>query len=259
MAKKSTAVAKGNGDQLPADLFAEMEADAGDGLQNVTSDDMAVPFLRVLQKMSPQCSKRDGGYVAGAEEGMIFNTVTGELWDAETGVTAIPCAWAFKTVEWKPRDSGGGFVHSYGRNDVLPDSTENDKGQEVTADGNLLVPTYEFYVLLEDENGVGGQAVMTLSSTQLKYARRWISLMKNQMMQTKEGPKTLPIYGQKYLLKTLGESNEHGDWSSWDIALKERVIDTPTYHAGKAFSLAIDEGKKEVKYVVEDEAIAEVM
>ena len=39
---------------LPANLISEMATDSGLGLSNVTADDMQIPFLRILQALSPQ-------------------------------------------------------------------------------------------------------------------------------------------------------------------------------------------------------------
>ena len=52
------------------------EADADKGSQNMTQEDLALPFLKVLGQLSPEVNKRDGKYVEGAEPGMILNTVT---------------------------------------------------------------------------------------------------------------------------------------------------------------------------------------
>ena len=44
----------------------------GTGLEEATADDYAIPFLRILQSMSPQLKKSDGKFIAGAEEGSFF-------------------------------------------------------------------------------------------------------------------------------------------------------------------------------------------
>ena len=60
------------------------EADAGQGL-NMTQDDLALPFLKVLGQLSPECNKRDAKHVKGAEPGMIINTVTTKFMMAKRG------------------------------------------------------------------------------------------------------------------------------------------------------------------------------
>jgi hypothetical protein len=62
------------------------EADASEGLGQLGQDDLAIPFLRILGDTSPQVKKRDPEYVEGAEVGMIFNSLTREIFDGEKGV-----------------------------------------------------------------------------------------------------------------------------------------------------------------------------
>jgi hypothetical protein len=47
--------------------------------------------------------------------GMIFNTVTKELFDGEKGIDVIPCHYKLEYVEWQERGEGGGApvaIHS---------------------------------------------------------------------------------------------------------------------------------------------------
>ena len=70
---------------LATNLF---EADANQGAQNISQEDLALPFLKILGQLSPEVNKRDGKYVEGAEPGLIINTVTNELYKS---VDVIPC------------------------------------------------------------------------------------------------------------------------------------------------------------------------
>ena len=51
------------------------------GAQNISQDDLALPFLKVLGQLSPEVNKTHGKYVKDAEPGKIINTVTNELYD----------------------------------------------------------------------------------------------------------------------------------------------------------------------------------
>ena len=85
----------------------DFEDIGGLGFEETTSQDMAIPFLRILAQLSPQVNKRDGAYVEGAEAGMMFNTVANKVYDGEQGVTVIPCYYNRRYVEWAPREKGG--------------------------------------------------------------------------------------------------------------------------------------------------------
>ena len=57
----------------------------GTGLEDTTSEDFAIPFIRIIQSGSPQTKKADGKYVKGAEEGDIINTVSNQITGGESG------------------------------------------------------------------------------------------------------------------------------------------------------------------------------
>ena len=85
-------------ENLPSvDLF---EADAKVGQDNIGSQDLALPFLRILGQLSPQVNERDAKFVEGAKPGMIYNTVTNELYDGVKGISVIPCAYKREYIEW---------------------------------------------------------------------------------------------------------------------------------------------------------------
>ena len=93
--KKSTEVAKTKGVELAKtdDMEAMFAGDAGRGLENVDKDCFAIPFLTILQSGSPQCKKSDGAYIKGAEEGMLFNTVTKDLYDETHRILFFPSSF----------------------------------------------------------------------------------------------------------------------------------------------------------------------
>jgi hypothetical protein len=241
---------------VPAELVEEMAADAGDGQQGVTTDDLAIPFLRILQQMSPQIMKRDGAYIEGAQEGDIFNTVTGQIWSEGDELIVVPCSFNFKVIEWWPRDSGegDGIVDTYSREDNLPDSELNDRRKAMTNKGTILEDTAEHYVLIIDmANMTCEQALMSMSSTQLKHSRKWNSLISQQVLKTSTGIVKAPSYSRMYNLKTRGESKDENNWSGWDITLHGPVEDLELYRAAKVFSSSVNAGNVIVKHT-QDEA-----
>ena len=60
--------------------------------------------------MSPQLNKNSGNYIEGASAGDLINTVSGEVYDGEKGISVVPCAYSKKYIEWIPREKGGGLV-----------------------------------------------------------------------------------------------------------------------------------------------------
>ena len=244
------AVAKKKKTDLSVELNEEMALDAGDGQQNVTTEDMAIPFIRILQKMSKQLSKRDGAYIDGASEGDIFNNVTGQLWDGDEGVVVIPCAFNFKVLEWTPLNAGGGLVGTYGRDESLPKFTTDDDGNRITSDGTELIDTAEHFVLIVEDGHIE-QGVVSMANSQLRVSRKWNSIIGQQQIMTQAGPKPKPRYGTMYRLKSAGASNDSGDWSIWDVSIEGPVQDIIIYRAAKAFSSAVNSGDVQAKHVQE--------
>ena len=103
-------------DNLPSAIEDEIFETAGDGIDYDTSE-LQIPFLRLVQAMSPQLKKTDPKFISGCSQGDMFNTVTGQFWDGEEGVTVIPCFQETKYLEFIPRDQGGGFV-----GEIAPDN-----------------------------------------------------------------------------------------------------------------------------------------
>jgi len=62
------------------------EEDAKLGLENMDQDDLALPFLKLLQNSSDETKKKHASYVDGAEPGMFYNTVTKKLYDGAKGI-----------------------------------------------------------------------------------------------------------------------------------------------------------------------------
>ena len=63
--------------------------DLQQGFENMTQEDMALPFVRILGQLSPQVTDGDAKFIDGAKPGMIYNTVTSELFDGKKGIKAV--------------------------------------------------------------------------------------------------------------------------------------------------------------------------
>ncbi len=84
-AKAKTKAVAAKDEQLPAYM-----RDTGDarGNENVDTNDLALPRFNVLQDISPQLKAKNEEHIEGSAAGMIFNTLTNELY--KDGVTIVP-------------------------------------------------------------------------------------------------------------------------------------------------------------------------
>lgn len=238
-AKKETgAVSVKEEAQLPAGL--EMEdilRDSGAGVDTMGMDDVAVPYLYVLQTNSPQVNPDHDAYVEGARAGMFYNNVSGEVYDGrENGIVVIPCAYERKYVEWVPRDSGGGYVADHDiESGILSETTPNEKGIPTLKSGNLIIETAYHYVYMKNpENGVWEEIIIPMKSTMLKKSRRW-----NKTLMATLIPGTsnrAPRWLYPYNLKTVKESKNDNTWSNFDITRLPEMVTAEQYRAAKSFA-----------------------
>jgi hypothetical protein len=196
--------------QLPAVNF-DYGTMAGSGFEGVTQDDFTMPFLNVLQPMSPECSNNPD-----ARPGMLINSVTKELFDGKKGVVFVPVARQHVFVEWKPRDQGGGIVGRYEpTSDVVQEAKARSTqfGSYKTPTGNDLVETFYLvgYILGDkDDSEPSTVAVIPFWSTKIKVYKRLM-----QMLNTFKGRP--PLFAHRLLINTVQEKNNSGSFYNLDI------------------------------------------
>ena len=223
------------------------EADAGAGISNIKQDDLALPFLKVLGQLSPECNKRDAKHVEGAEPGMIINTVTNELFDGVKGIDVLPVYYKRQYIEWQDRgESQGAPVHIYEAGDDIPQTTRDKGNKDRLANGNYLENTVSHFVILLGKTPT--TALISMKATQLKISRKWNSMMMGIKMQGKNGLFTPPTYSHIYKLKTVQQSNDKGTWFGWDVSKVGPVTNKSVYQIAKAFSNNVAKGNVQAKH-----------
>ena len=225
-------------------LTGMFEEDANTSFSNMGSEDFALPFLRVLGQLSPETNKRDAKYVEGAEPGMIFNTVTKQLYDGEEGVNVIPCYYKREYVEWSDRGEGTSApiaIHSVDSG-IIKEATRDASYKDRLPNGNYLENTASYFVLLES----GEAALISMKSTQLKVSRSWNSMMNSIKLKGKNGMFTPAAYSHVYNLSTVQQSNDKGTWFGWNVQKIGPVQDKNLYESAKQFASSV--GNVQVKH-----------
>lgn len=218
---------KNTGVTLAADLADLFMQDEGLGLEEVQND-TSLPFLSIIQALSPQINKKKEEYIVGAEQGMLFNTVTRTLYDGEMGVEIVPCFYEKVVNEWNPRNAGGGFVATH---------ATMDEAKENSRPGTDLVDTANYYVLAKNpETEDWEPAVLSMVSTKLKVSRKWNSLM-SMLKVTVNGNKiTPPMHATRWLMTTVEQTNEQGTFFNFATPeYKGLATDRDLYERAKEF------------------------
>ena len=218
----------------------------GTGLEETTVEDFAIPFIRVLQPMSPQLNKASGSYVDNASAGDLYNTVTNSVYSGDKGIVLVPSAYVKKYIEWVPRENGGGLVNANHDISILSECRKDPESRRFyTKDGNEIVETAQFYVLVLDPEPQ--QAVIAFTSTQLSVARKWLTMMRMARVQNSQGQHVeAPMFAYTYRLTTTSQSNDKGTWNSFSIS-QEGQTSLADAQVAKTFMTAARSGEVEVK------------
>jgi len=240
----STAVAKKKSAELSTDVLDDIFDTAGDGA-SFDSSEMQIPFVRILQPMSPQLKKGKAEHIEGASQGDIFNNVTGQYWEGANGIVVIPCYQTTKYLEFIPREQGGGFQGELAPNDPIVTSARRDGSKEVLSNGNELVKSDQHYCLIVGEDGSFQPAVIDMKSSQLKVSRRWKTQIAMQKIKNpKTGQLVTPaVYATMWKLSVTEESNDKGDWFNYQVAKESLVSNRDLLVEAKAFRESIQSGE----------------
>ena len=245
MTKEQGNITKRADAPLPANVF---EADKGKGLGNIGLQDLALPFLKVLAQLSPEVNKRDGKYVEGAEAGMIYNSVTGELYNGVEGINVIPCFYRLEYLEWKDRGEGLGApvaIHD-SSSDIMSKTKEDANYKPRLPNGNYIDKTASHFVIILGDSP--STALISMKSTQLKISRKWNTMMSGLKIKGEDGLFNPASFSHIYKLKTTQLSNDKGTWFGWEVSRVGPVTDTSMYQQARKFSEDISKGSVRAKH-----------
>lgn len=213
---------------VPAEFMDDLVQDAGKGTSTSQADNL-VPLIYILQDQSPQVLKRNPAYIEGAEAGDIW------LRNAPDPITKemdfIPVHFSKDVVEWKPRNTGGGYV---ARHAFLPEDNEEidklaarlgaqkkaldpqlpDRFTQVMPSGNELVETRYHTGFVVRDGGLLIPFVMPLSSTGHTFSKGWMFKMNQKMVNPTTKAAT---WASIYHIKTQERSNASGNWFMFEV------------------------------------------
>lgn len=249
------AVAKKKETAVSTDVLDDILEYEGEGAA-YDSSEMQIPFVRILQAMSPQLKKREAEYIEGSEQGDMFNTVTKQHWTGEDGIVVIPCFQTTKYLEFTPRDQGGGFRGEIAPTDPILKRTERMGAKEMLPTGNELVKSDQHYCLVVEPDGTYQPVVIDMKSSQLKVSRRWkTQIAMQKIAHPRDGRMvTPPLFATQWKFTTVEESNDQGTWFNYSIEKIGLLEDRQLLQEAKSFRDSVAAG--EVKAAADPEATA---
>lgn len=194
--------------------FADLEQFAGEGLDDLDAQDRSVPFLKVLEKNSPEVEDNPD-----AKPGWIIDTSTGELYES---VRFVPATREQAFVEWVPVDDGGGLVASYTPTSDIGKWAAGQRGKIKLKNGNDLVQTFYLFGLLlsEDDSTEPKPVVMSFTSTRIRTYKTIVQRSDGIMLPRSDGKGKFkaPWFCHVWRIKTDKKVDGKMTWFVYDAA-----------------------------------------
>lgn len=249
----------------------DVGADSGAGMEGADKDSYAIPFLRVLQKLSPQCDEANAAFIDGAKAGMLYNSVTGKVYDGKEGVIFLPCAFQRRFLQWGARGTDNDGYHGEHTPAKVAQMREagtivalegrlylaDDKGDASEKRSDRFVDTRSHFGLLVEEDGSASAVLLALSSTQIKKSKQLMSMLHSAKVKTADGMVTPPTWMNRIRITTLAESNDQGSWHGVKFTPEGFIQEQPLYEAGKAFHESVAEGQTRADFSKDTEQQSE--
>lgn len=249
--KKKGAVATASSTAVSEINIADfLESNAGDGMQNVSTDDLKIPRLKIKQRVDDDAPE-------DAKDGAIYNDTTLEVF--EEGVKVIPCLYEKAYTQWV-KDQGG-FMGSHPATSDILTRTKKDGSKDMLLDedgkltDNYIRTDANFYVLYQSKDGGWKPATISMYVTQFKKAKQWNTVIKSQTLQGKNGIFNPPSYAYTYDLSTKPENNDKNKWFGWVVETGEQVADGTLLTTAKTLANSVRKG--EVTAKPEDDGVVE--
>lgn len=207
---------------------------AGAGAECIEETDLGLPILNIIQTGSAEFDttnkKHEEKKIEGCQPGDVFLISKRML--VSRPISFVPIWKDTLYVEWKSRNSGGGFVGTHQLTIAADVNYTKEGNKEFLGDNELHYTTYFFGIVKIDEETFE-KVVIPFKSTQLKKART-MSAMINQFMegmgyaeQGEEFAKWADVkpsfFARSFRLNTKLEDKGDDTWFGWNIDV-EKVL-----------------------------------
>mgnify|MGYP003123016548 FL=1 len=187
---------------------AHIQEGSAMGNENVTSEHISVPRVKLLQKMNHEVDPNHSEYVEGAKEGDFINTVTGENYGSS--LVVVNTHFKEEYVIWRKRTEGGGLVGNFTARAEAEKYLE-DNGLD--ADKHDITQTHIHTLLRMDEKTQEISDIPFLfdcASSKLKVSRDW-----NVQLLKLGG--NVNRFSYMWRMSSVPQSNAKGSWVNIDI------------------------------------------
>jgi hypothetical protein len=197
--------------------FINDAEDSFEGFDDINTETMSIPFLKLAQDLTPQTKKNKPEFIEGLDVGMFFNSVTGENYGSHLEIIIVKFERVY--IEWLP--NRGGFV-GYHSPEIASDMAfDKTFGKWKTEEGNELVEYYAYYLLINGKE-INEPMIMSLASTAIKVAKNLNRMMTTHIMDN--GKRAKPFY-LIYNLDSVSVTKGSNDYQSYKFTFKEYITE----------------------------------
>jgi hypothetical protein len=235
--------------------------DMDSGFEETSASDFKLPWLRPLQKLSPEVDEDSPKHMEGAKAGFFLNTATNELVDGRKGFRFVAVHRTHQYVEFVPRNQGGGFVAVF-----QPDAPEVAEalgkagkafGKVPFGDGNELAETFLMYGLYEHSPDEWRPVVLPFASSAIdayKTIMTKLDMIRVPVPGRAEKVR-LPMFATVLRIYTEFAENKKGAWykmrAEYDLGNAEKARlgkEHPLFLQAKRFRELVTSNKATVDF-----------
>lgn len=215
------------------------DVDRGLGLELMEQGDTVLPRIAIAQDLSPATKKNKPQFIEGLEVGMLYNTVTREIYGKN--IYVIPVLFSKMRIEFEEMSKGGGILctsmNGIDGGRKCPKGCAQCADSQFSADG--LPPrcnNFMNYACILPNNG-NTVAAISMKSTALAVAKQWNSNMR--LLQK-------PAFSKMYLIESVPETRNNNDYFNFKVTpgsfVSKEIYDfgTGLYTQLKAQGIKVD-------------------
>lgn len=186
--------------------------DKARGSENVTTGDLVIPRLEVIQGLSPAVKPGDPGFIQGAVQGMLNNSVTRQLYGDHCHV--IPVYFTVQYLVWRDRKRAKelgieqtGFFGAFNTTEEAYARLHQEDPEETKALEVVDTPQH-LCLVLNPDTGTCDEIMLSMPRTKAKVSRQW-----NSMIKLAGGDR----FGRVYKVSSVLQKNAQGDFYNFHM------------------------------------------
>lgn len=216
------------------------------GSEDVGAEDLTIPRLDVIQAISPELKKNDPKYIPGAEAGMLFNSVTRELYGE--GALVVPVLFKKQWLVWKDRQAGGGFRGAFDTPEEAANRLDELAQQGESGPFDIVDTAQHLCLIINKETGKASEIAISMARSKMKVSRQW-----NSIIRMAGGDR----FSRVYLIGSVEDSSDKGDFYNFHIS-QAGYPSKPLYQAAESLYNDMTSGDRKLNVAADDTPDGEV-